>query len=105
MRVDPEFQASSDLRFMNVLPLPFFSIFRMYEDGSWWEPPLPPHQMYTAMPRSLYHTSFMVPRPEVQEREIEGFEREIKQRERKRTKERERKKENMCGSLFSIIAE
>lgn len=38
--------------------------FRMFEEGSWWDPPIPAREMFSAMPKSLYHTCYTIERSE-----------------------------------------
>uniref|UniRef100_A0A7E4V8Y0 U2 snRNP-associated SURP motif-containing protein n=1 Tax=Panagrellus redivivus TaxID=6233 RepID=A0A7E4V8Y0_PANRE len=62
--------------------------FRMFDEGSWWEPP--PHKLYGAMPPELYHTAIeptKVGRHQFRKRHIEEVERE-RERENERAKRR-----------------
>ncbi|GMR32733.1 hypothetical protein PMAYCL1PPCAC_02928 [Pristionchus mayeri] len=34
--------------------------FRMFDEGSWWQPPIPANELFRQMPESLYHTAFSV---------------------------------------------
>uniref|UniRef100_A0A1I7XV35 CID domain-containing protein n=1 Tax=Heterorhabditis bacteriophora TaxID=37862 RepID=A0A1I7XV35_HETBA len=39
-------------------------IFRMFEDGSWWEPPVLLADLFKCMPKSLYHHACTIAEPE-----------------------------------------
>ncbi|CAJ0944640.1 unnamed protein product, partial [Mesorhabditis belari] len=65
--------------------------FRMYEDGSWWEPPQKPGTEFSCMPRSLYHTAFSIPKIEKPEMPVIKAEDIATSRKRKRIEEKRKK--------------